>query len=90
MRVESKVRYPIELKHDLGTIKLNAFNGNGIIGDGVTQVGADVWDSVYKNNRGFLDKCNRRGTITWSEFHVEKTQEAVSEEKPKKGGKKIS
>ena len=38
MRVESKVRYRILLKHDNGVLMLNPFNDNGLFLDGITQV----------------------------------------------------
>jgi len=90
MRIESKVKYRIDLRHDNGVLTLNAFNDNGLIGDGVTQVEDDIWASVYKNNHGFLDKCERRGSITWASFHVEKSVEEAPKAPAKKGGKKKS
>lgn len=82
MRVVSLVRYPISLKHDLGVTKINAYFGNGIIGDGVTDISSKEWNSAYKCNKTFLDRCNSKGTITWSEFHAEKTKEAKKIKEP--------
>lgn len=89
MRIESKVKYRIELKHDLGSLVLNAFTESGLLGDGITQVEDNIWESAYKCNKSFLDKCNARGSIKWSKFHVEKAPdpEEPKEEKPAKGKK---
>lgn len=84
MRVVSLVRYPIQLKSDYGMIKLNAYFGNKMIGDGITQVGDKEWNSAYKMNKAFLDRCQKRGSITWSEFHVDKVEEKDPEEKVSK------
>lgn len=87
MRVASIVRYPVLLKTDFGTIKLNAYFGNKMVGDGITQVSDKEWESAYKLNHEFLDRCQRRGSITWSSLHVEKN-DGENKTSSKKANKK--
>lgn len=84
MRVESKVRYRISLKHDNGVLMLNPFNDNGLLLDGITQVDDKIWENVYKNNHAFLDKCEARGSITWKKIYAEKADKDLKQAKKAK------